>query len=101
MLSVNQLAANIKLTVSWKMYNTEGYPINLGKNYENLIPNDRIVRSHINREWNEDGRSIAAKEGFSRSTAKLWSQAPNKINNAKSLPIAKRLIKDYCKALPI
>ena len=79
----------------------KGYPIKLDKNYKNLIPNDRIVRSLINREWNEDGGSIAAKKSFSRNTAKLWNQAPKEIKNAKSLPIAKRLIKAYCKALPI
>ena len=101
MLSVNQLAASIKLTDAWKTCNIEYYSLKLEKNYDNLVPNNRSVRSHINRVWNEDGRSIAAKEIFSRNTAKLWNQAPISLQEAKTLTIAKKHVYSYCRTLPI
>ena len=60
MLSVNQLAACIKITEAWKMCNLEDYPLKLDKNYENLIPTGRSVRPDTTREWNEDGKNITA-----------------------------------------
>ena len=101
MLSVNQLAASIKLTEAWKTCNIEEYPLQLEKNHENLIPNERIVRPHINRKWKEDGKSTIARESFTRSAAKLWNQAPTSIKDANSLTLAKKQIKMYCEKLPI
>ena len=69
--------------------------------FENLVPNARNIRSHINRVWNKDERSITAKESFSSNTAKLWNQAPISIKEAKPLSIAKKLVYSYCKTLPI
>ena len=91
----------MKLTEAWKTIHIKDYPITLEKNHDNLIPHGRIVRPHITREWNEDGRTIGAKESFSRNTAKLWNQAPTNIKEANTLPIVKRLVKQYCKTLPV
>ena len=71
------------------------------KTHENLVPNDRIVRPNTTRQWKEDGRTAAARDSFTRSTAKIWNQAPLEIKNAKSIGIVKKLIKDYCTTLPI
>ena len=101
MLSVNQLAANIKLNEAWKANNIENYPIQLEANHENLIHTDRITRPHIRRLWKEDGKTTTAKESFSRSTAKLWNQAPQSLKESKSLTTAKKAIREYCKTLPI
>jgi hypothetical protein len=100
MLSVNQLAANIKLNEAWKANNIENYPIQLEANHENLIHTDRVTRPHIRRLWKEDGKSTTAKESFSRSTAKLWNQAPQSLKESKSLTTAKKAIREYCKTLP-
>ena len=58
MLSVNQLSANIKLTEAWKACNIVNYPIQLEKNHENLISNDRITRPLTRRLWKEDGKTM-------------------------------------------
>ena len=101
MLSVNQLSACIKLTEAWKACNIELYPIQLERNHENLIANDRSTRLNTRRIWKEDGKSTTACDSFSRSTAKIWNQAPQAIKKALTLTKAKTLIKDYCKSLPI
>ena len=75
-----------------KVEHTSDYPVTLEKNHDNLIPHGRILRPHITREWNEDGRTIAAKESFSRNIAKLWNQAPTNIKVANTLPIVKILV---------
>ena len=93
MLSVNQLAASIKLTEAWKSCNVTNYPIQLEKNHENLIPSDRIVRPHITRQWKEDGRTTTARDSFTRSSAKIWNQAPQNLKDANSLMLAKKSYK--------
>ena len=101
MLSVNQLAASIKLTEAWKSCNVTNYPIQLEKNHENLIPNDRITRPNTTRLWKEDGKTITARDSFTRSSAKIWNQAPNNIKECKTLTLAKKAIKSYCQMLPV
>ena len=101
MLSVNQLAASIKLSETWKACNITDYPIQLEQNHENLVPNEQIVRPHIRREWKEDGKSTVARDSFSRSSAKLWNQAPTVFKQANTLNRAKQEIKKYCQSLPV
>ena len=101
MLSVNQLSASIKLTEAWKSCNIEDYPIELEKNHENITPNERTMRPHIRRQWKEDGKTVVARESFTRSTAKIWNQAPQAIKEATTLNSAKKQIKTYCLTLPI
>ena len=100
-LSVNQLAASIKLTEAWKSCNISDYPIQLEINHKNLVPNDRTVRPNTIRQWKEDGETALARDSFSRNTAKLWNQAPTKLKEANSLPLAKKAIKEYCQTLPV
>ena len=33
--------------------------------------------------------------------AKIWNQAPSSIKEAKTMAIAKKLVKNYCKTLPV
>ena len=101
MLSVNQLAASIKLTEAWKACNIPNYPIELEKNHANLAPTDRVVRPQTTRVWKEDGRTNTARDSFTRSAAKIWNQAPTEIKTAETLSSAKKLIKSYCQMLPI
>ena len=70
------------------------YPIKLERNHDNLIPNDRVVRPHITRHWKEDGRTIAARDSFTRSSAKIWNQAPFTIKDANTLNLAKKINKN-------
>ena len=101
LLSVNQLAASIKLTEVWKSIHQENYPISLEPNNPGLQENDRILRASSSRLWNQDARSRAEKESFSRNAAKIWNAAPLGIKNASALNSAKRVIKIHCKTLPI
>ena len=76
-------------------------PNTTGKNHENLIPNDRIVRPYTTRLWKEDGRTNLARESFTRSAAKIWNQAPQTLKDCKTLSMAKKAIKIYCQTLPV
>ena len=100
-LSVNQLAASIKLTETWKTINIENYPIKLEPNIIDRPESDRIMRATTTRLWNQDAKSRAEKESFSRNAAKLWNAAPTEITNTKTIYIAKKAIKTHCKLLPI
>ena len=99
--SVNQLAAEIKLTEAWKSTHVDLYPVKM----EPLNPGrpdiDRTVRTGTRKLWNDEANSTAAKLSFSRDTAKLWNNAPEKVTNAANLSCAKREIKKYCKLLEL
>ena len=101
LLSVNQMAASIKLSEVWKSENIVNYPIKLEQNNPGMIQYERIVRPSTNRKWNQDAKSNAAKESFSRNAAKLWNTAPETIKSARNLSLAKKEIIKYCKTLPI
>ena len=64
-LSVNKLAASIKLAEAWKSINVEGNPIHLEPN--KTAPGEivRNLRPASSRLWNQDARTTAAKESFS------------------------------------
>ena len=93
--------SSIKLTEVWKSLNIVNYPIQLEPNNMTMNESSRVLRPTSVRLWNQDARSNAAKESFSRNAAKLWNAAPENIKNAKSLNMAKKEIKNHCKRLPI
>ena len=101
LLSINQTAASIKLIEVWKAENIENYPVKLEPNNAGLIETDRSVRPSTTRKWNQDAKTSAARESFSRNAAKIWNKAPNSIKLAKSLSLAKKEIKKHCQMLPI
>ena len=101
LLSVNQLAASIKILEAWKSLNINNFPIHLEPNNKCSSNGDRQVRPSTSRLRNQDARTNAARESFSRNAAKIWNGAPNDIKNVKSLNLAKKAIKSYCKTLPI
>ena len=91
----------MKLLEAWKATHLLDYPIKLEKNEENLLPNLRELRPTSIRLWKETGKSSAARDSFSRSTANIWSQAPPTVKDSINLAQAKRAIREYCKMLPI
>ena len=101
LLSVNQLAANIKLTEVWKSINENDYPIQLELNKKAPSDSDRNLRPTSSRLWNQDANSMAAKESFTRNVAKIWNTAPLSIKNANNIKSAKKEIAKHCKSLPI
>ena len=100
MLSVNQTAAQIKLTEAWKSCRTENYPVKLRKtNAGNENP--RQMRTGTRRELEEGGRNRIVAESFAREAGRLWNAAPNDIKIAKTIGAAKKAIAEFCKTLPI
>lgn len=97
--SVNQLAATIKLTETWKSVNIQNYPTSLIKTKE--ISSMREVRGGTRRQFEETARLKVSKMSFVYDAAKLWNNAPQTIKECKTLLSAKREIKNYCRTLPI
>ena len=62
---------------------------------------DTELRTTSVRLWREDGKTSAARESFTRNSAKIWNQAPRAIKEAMTLYQAKKCVKDYCKTLPV
>ena len=100
MLSVNQTAAQIKLTEAWKASNDEDYPIHM-KKPEQHTESTREVRAGTRREMEEGGRTRTLRESFTRDAGRLWNQAPLGLNETIKIAAAKRGIKDYCRTLSI
>ena len=99
--SVNQLAAEIKLTEAWKIMNVPDYPISLDSNNPQRDTGDRIVRGSTTRQWKEHAKYKNSRENFNIDTARLWNLANNDIKNADTLKIAKTKIKNFCKTLAL
>ena len=101
MLSVNQLAASIKLTEVWKFINVENSPLRLEPNTTGKPESDRTLRTSSCRLWNQDDCSKAEKESFCRNAVKIWNAAPLQIKTSLTLESAKKAIKMHCKTLPV
>jgi hypothetical protein len=91
MLSVNQIAAQIKLTEMWKASNDPQYPIKMKtrERQKNAI----TTRSLSQGDLTEVGRSTKAKKSFTCDAAKVWNNAPDKIRTSKTLTTAKKAIR--------
>ena len=103
LLSVNQLAAQIKLTEVWKAINIENYAIRLDP-YKPISIDQKFqhtLRTRLNRIFNDDSRLLISKQSFSINPARLWNQAPASVSSALSLSAAKSEILAHVKTLPI
>ena len=90
LLSVNQLAASIKLSEVWKSINLVNYPIQLEPNVVGKPDTDRTLRTSSCRLWNQDAKTRAERESFSRNAANIWNNAHLAIKNATTLTAAKK-----------
>ena len=97
--SVNQLAAEIKLTEVWKSINVDNCPTRLDP-YNQHANTSQLLRPKSNRVFNDSSKLRVSKSSFSIDAARVWNTAPNQIRNAPTLAEAKRLIKQYAKSLP-
>ncbi len=99
MLSVNQIAAQIKFAEMWKASNDPQYPIKIKtrERQENAIETRSVTRGNLK----EVGRSTRAKKSFIRDAAKVWNKAPEKIRTSKTLTTAKKAIREHSKSMPI
>ena len=99
LLSVNQLAAQIKLVEMWKAATREDYPVKMERIQRG--ENERVTRGNNGIRFKEKKRTTLIKNSFIGDGAKLWNNAPETITNAKSIDIAKKAIKKYRKTLPL
>ena len=100
LLSVNQLAAEIKLIEVWKSIHVKGSPISM----EPYNPNIRLtqsLRAKHNRVYNDTSRLMVSKSSFNIDAARLWNLTSTKIRHAETLTEAKKLIKKLVKTFPI
>ena len=99
MLSINQLAAQVKLTEMWKAVNTENYPIQMAAQ---VIPEvGMATRADHQGRLLEPGHSKKTMQSFVGDASRVWNKAPSKIKEANSIGMAKKAIKDFCKTIPI
>ena len=101
MLSVNQLAAEIKLIEVWKAANVEGCPTKLDPYVTEERKTNIELRPKTNRIFNDTARLKVSQSSFNIDAARIWNNAPEDVHNATTLSSAKRAIKTFCKSLPI
>ena len=95
MLSVNQTHAQIKILEIWKAVNVENHP-----NQVNVIKHDQSDRTSRGMTKGLLQENSTPKTCIG-DAVRLWNKAPETIRSAKSLAIAKKMTKVYCKSLPI
>ena len=103
LLSVNQLAAQIKLTEVWKAKNVDSYALSFDP-YKKNTPAQSMelnLRPRPTRVYNDSSRLHISKQSFNIDGARLWNLAPIQITTALTLGIAKSAILAHVKTLPV
>jgi hypothetical protein len=100
LLSVNQMAAKIKLLEVWKMVNREGSPLKLEPYNTSNNENKHGLRQKPNRVFDDTCRLKNSELSFHIDAARVWNASPAEIRNATSMNIAKTEVTKFCKTLP-
>ena len=101
LLSVNQLAGQIKLIETWKAVHIEGYAIELDPYNKDRPNNTHELRTQTNRVFNDSAKLKIASQSFNIDAAKLWNRAPKSVTEAASLQVAKTAIRTLVLSFPI
>ena len=101
LLSVNQLAAQIKFLEVWKSVYVEGYSIELEPYNKERPLKNHDLRTQRNMVFNDSARLKIANQSFSIDAARLWNLGPTSITESNTIAMAKRSIKKFVKTLPI
>ena len=96
-LSVNQLALEIKLTECWKSININNYPVEMDKGHVEQAEEGRQLRTSSLRQFKDHSKTKIGEESFHISTGTAWNNALQDIKDAKSIFTAKKLIKNIAK----
>ena len=98
-LSINQTIAQIKLTEAWKASKDDNYPIKLRWTRENVGETEqRNTRQTARHTMREGGNTMQAEKSFMKDIGKIWwNQAPKEIKEAKTIGVAKNLLKNTTK----
>ena len=95
LLSVNQLAAQIKLVETWKIVNVEGHPLTLDP-YNNYSNCNIDLRPQPNRVFNDTYKLKKSSSSFNADAARLWNLAPDTVKSALTLNTAKKGHPETC-----
>ena len=102
LLSVNQLAAKIKLVEVWKSVHREGSPLTLEPYHQANTAKDQLnLRQQQNRVFNDTCRLKRSESSFHIDGARLWNAATREIRDAATLNTAKKAIEKFCGNLPV
>ena len=101
LLSVNQLAGQIKLMEAWKTVHVAGYAIELDPYNKDRPNNTHDLRTQTNRVFNDSAKLKIASHSFNIDAAKLWNQAPKSVTEAATLLAAKTAIRIHVLTFPI
>ena len=101
LLSVNQLAAKIKLIEVWKTLNRPDYPINLEPYKHESKRNDHDLRTQLNRVFDDKCKLKKSESSFHIDSARLWNASPLEIRSAININLAKNVIHRFCMSLPV
>ena len=85
LLSVNQLAAQIKLIEVWKSVNVEGHPLSLDPYTNPERSSLTELRPQPNRVFNDTHKLKITSHSFCTDAARVWNQAPAEIKSATTL----------------
>ena len=99
MLSVNQVAAQIKLTEIWKAINVPKFPIKVMKQETPI--DSRTTRGVTNGKLIEEGSSTLIINSCIGDATRLWNRAPEGIKNSNIIATAKSEIKKFVLTLPL
>ena len=97
-LSVNQLAAEIRLMEVWKAPNLENYCLS---DLFQEVDNERVTRSSGTRKLKTNFKSNLRESSFHYQSVRLWNSAPLEIIQAETESKAKSEIRKYVLTLPI
>ena len=70
-------------------------------NHTNQNLSDRILRPTSLKIWKDNAKTKTGTNSFSIDTAKLWNNCPEEIKQARSVGIAKSVIKEHCKTFQL
>ena len=99
MMSINQTAAQVKLTEMWKAVHDINYPITV--QLKSNQDKGMATRTGTRGEVVEVGSSTKTIKSFIGSASRLWNMAPEKIRDASTIWKAKAEIKKFCLSLPV
>ena len=100
LLSINQMNAQIKISDMWKAMNVPNYPTKIKKmTYEGQTVTTRAVTNGLLID--DSDFSNLSRKTFINDAKKAWNKVPDSIKNCSSHFIAKKLIKDFVRSLPI
>ena len=97
-LSVNQLAAEVRLMEVWKSLNLEDYCL---KSLFQEVERSRSTRSSGTRKLKTNFKTKIRYSSFQYQSVRLWNSAPDDVTNAATESKAKSAIRKFVSALPI